>query len=136
MTTTKENTDNPNPPIINKPGIKDYSARRREAWELRVAGYSFDEIGDHMGISGAAAWNLVQKYHKEINKETQESARDRILAHLDTIMTTEGITSSVKLKALAMQMKIWGLEHQTVTVVNQDPNAALDEMLKSVTKPQ
>lgn len=47
-------------------------ARRQEAFSLRVAGYTFRQIADHMGISEPSAWNLIRRESKRREKELAE----------------------------------------------------------------
>lgn len=49
---------------------------KREAWRLRLAGYSCPEIGDKLGVSRQHAWQLLDDEHKAVLAETREAAAD------------------------------------------------------------
>lgn len=62
------------------------SERRRQAVELRMAGATYEQIGEKVGVSAQAAWKLVDKALARTKRDTSEAAdtvRDLELSRLD-----------------------------------------------------
>lgn len=49
---------------------------KREAWRLRLQGYSIPEIGDQLGVTRQRAWQLLDAENKAVQDETHQAAAD------------------------------------------------------------
>lgn len=94
--------------------------RRLEALELRKKGMGFEEIGQALGISKPAAWQLVEGALRDYNdavKEVSDDLRtltlmqlDKLLeGHLPAAFSGDDKSAGVVLKTLAERSKIAGL---------------------------
>lgn len=72
------------------------AARRELAVSLKLKHLTYRQIGTHMGISAQAAWKLVQKEMKMINRHRREKVESlRTMKHLEI----EEICARLRIKA-------------------------------------
>ncbi|MCB1809624.1 MAG: hypothetical protein KDJ99_32010 [Candidatus Competibacteraceae bacterium] len=100
--------------------------RRAQALDLRLAGYSFEAIGQQLGISKQAAYKHVSTALETLHTQTDNSAeqlRALELERLDALLkgcwtaATAGDSEStrVALKVLERRAKLLGLDVSTRT---------------------
>lgn len=100
--------------------------RRAQALDLRLAGYSFEAIGQQLGISKQAAYKHVSTALETLHTQTDNSAeqlRALELERLDALLkgcwtaATAGDSEStrVALKVLERRAKLLGLDAPTKT---------------------
>lgn len=107
----------------NKTSAKELrgTARREKCLELRLAGFSYKQIGTALGISAQAAHKHVTKGLEDLRASTKEKAenvRDMELARLDQMLlrqyqrAVEGDRDSIEtvLKIMARRAKYLGIE--------------------------
>lgn len=71
----------PRKPSKNAPAAAVTTVRQLDALELRKKGHSYQSIGDQLGISKEAAWQLVDRAMRELREAVKETATD--VLHLD-----------------------------------------------------
>ncbi|MNU44084.1 hypothetical protein D3C71_328900 [compost metagenome] len=100
--------------------------RRLEALDLRKRGKNFEEIGDALGITKSAAWQLVDgalKDYSEAVKESTDELRQITLLQLDQMLSAwlpvakggDDKAAGVVLKTLGERAKLMGLYAPTKT---------------------
>lgn len=95
-----------------RPDAQAADEKRRKAFELRKAGWSYAKVGEAIGVSKTRAYHYVMDVIKELRDDMREDAvvvREQQLARLDGIIelaqgiidTTDDpkVTPEVKLKA-------------------------------------
>jgi len=63
--------------------------RRGEAYRLKLAGWSYQRIGDHFGISGKTAWEDVDRMSKELTADARDTADKARQFELDSLADVE-----------------------------------------------
>ena len=120
---------------------------RRESFKLRIAGKSYTEIGNALGISRQAAFAHVHKELKAIreeNKQLAEHYRDIELNRLDTLfeIIMDSLTEDKNPAMLAqahrnieLRCKLLGVNApQELTIHGDDPESILLRMNKGDAK--
>lgn len=73
---------------------------KREAWRLRLAGYSIPEIGDQLGVTRQRAWQLLDAENKAVQDETHQAAADyralQVARHESRLRELQTIIASAK----------------------------------------
>lgn len=123
--------------------------RRKQAVALRIAGATFEQIGERLGITKQAAYDTVVKALDETRTATAESAetlRHMELQRLDALQTalwSDAIKGDVQvvdrvLKVMARRAQLLGLDAPTVQAVIDWRSKAIeaghdpDELLRRV----
>jgi hypothetical protein len=92
--------------------------RRRQALELRKAGYGFEEIGRALGLSTAGAYKVVQTALKATYREPADDVRKLELERLDRLTrglwprAIQGETEAIDrvLKLMTRRARLLGLD--------------------------
>lgn len=94
--------------------------RQLQALQLRQDGYTYQQIGDELGITKEAAWMLVDKALKNYREAVKESTRELVeitLAQLDGLLHTyipltktgDDKAAGVVLKTISEKAKLVGM---------------------------
>lgn len=59
--------------------------RRRQAFELRKAGFTYQDIGDHVGISKQAAHGLIRRELIRLTREAEKDATEMRALELERL---------------------------------------------------
>lgn len=117
--------------------------RTKQAVALRIAGATFAQIGERLGVSGQAAHKMVVKALAEIARQTAESAeqlRQMELQRLDALQASlwgdamKGDEQKVDrvLRVMARRAALLGLDapaKQEITYTDAELNGAIEREL-------
>lgn len=127
--------------------------RRKQAVALRIAGATFEQIGERLGITKQAAFDTVSKALEDTRATTAESAetlRQMELQRLDALQTalwSDAVKGDVQavdrvLKVMLRRSQLIGLDAPTVNAVidwraeirkrGGDPDALLSQVRDAI----
>ena len=72
-----------------KAGRAERAKRRAEAYRLKLAGWSYPRIGQHLGVSGKTAWKDVDAMSRELTADARDSADKARQFELDSLADVE-----------------------------------------------
>lgn len=117
--------------------------RREQAFELRLGGAAYRQIGEQLGISHQRAYQLVQEAIDDLNESTREKAEqlrriqserlERLLIGLWPRRREPIVTDRI-LRILERQAKLWGIEAPT-RIEGDFHFTSLNEYLRSLPDP-
>jgi hypothetical protein len=108
-------------PNINRSDVDLAKMRQAEAIELRIAGQTFAQIGDALGVDRKTAWRYVQAALAERARETAPD-RDALIGEQITVLETilegqlpkaadgDARAAEVIIRALDRQARLFGLD--------------------------
>ena len=103
-----------------------HAERKRQAVEMRRAGYTFDEMGQRLGISGVGARKMYRSALKDTYRKAAEEERETALLRCDGIIKrwwpkllhadddVADVATKNLFRAMDFQADLWGMKRSSV----------------------